>query len=80
MTDASEQIVALIKSGQKIAAIKLLREEDGLSLVDAKAQVEAATEALKSAGELPADFGARRGCGAALLLLGVLSLLLVAIL
>lgn len=40
MTDPSQQIADLIAAGQKIEAIKLLREQTGLGLAEAKAAVE----------------------------------------
>lgn len=38
--DTSEEVDSLIRSGQKIGAIKLLRRESGLGLREAKEQVE----------------------------------------
>ena len=51
-----------------------------MSLTEAKAQVEEAIDALQAAGELPDGFGEKKGCGSALLLVGLAPLLAVMLL
>lgn len=43
MVEVDEQLAQLISNGEKIAAIKLLREHTGMGLAEAKAAVEHAT-------------------------------------
>ncbi len=60
--EVSNEVEALASQGQKIAAIKLLREQTGMGLKEAKAAVERATGSGKS------------GCMVVLLLLAVIGL------
>jgi ribosomal protein L7/L12 len=59
------EVEALARAGQKIPAIKLLREQTGMGLKEAKDQVDV----------LAGDAGNRSGCLSAVVLLGVVSLL-----
>ena len=73
-----EEIIALIKSGKKISAIKILREADGLSLYDAKTKVEDLQKMLIDAGELDAS-AAKSGCLALLLSLSFFACVVLAV-
>ncbi len=52
----SEEVLALIGSGRKIEAIKLIREETGLGLREAKRLVDHLASATGAEGELPPPF------------------------
>lgn len=59
--EQKEQINAYIFSGQKIQAIKVLREATGLGLAEAKQAVEATEVALRQSA--PEKFSAPQGKG-----------------
>jgi len=67
-----EEVLLLIKSGQKIAAIKRLREIEGSDLRAAKDRVEQLTRQLRDSGELTEPQS--RGVGYGVLFLAVLLL------
>lgn len=71
--DNADEMTQAIFAGQKIQAIKLCREATGLGLKDAKEYVEALQSRLRA--ESPEKFtsaAARAGCGAVVLLGGLL--------
>lgn len=68
-----EEIKKLLRKGQKIQAIKLLREESGCGLKEAKDQVDAIQAKMIADGE---ELPTTKGCaGAAVLLIVGLGLL-----
>ena len=79
MSDQSpeEQLKTLIKSGQKIQAIKFLRGQDGCGLVQAKERVEQIERLMVEAGELDAKKASTNGgCTGLCLLVGLTGFIL----
>ena len=75
---AEEQLKTLIKSGQKIQAIKFLREHDGCGLKESKERVEAIERLMVEAGEIDASKTVTKGgCTGLLMLIGLASLLFI---
>ena len=64
-----EEVLLLIRSGQKIAAIKRLREIDGSDLKAAKERVEQLTQQLRDSGELTESQSRGAGYGVLLAIL-----------
>ena len=59
-----EQVISLIKSDQRVAALKMLRDLDEVSLAEAKRRLNVIERDLVTAGELPADYNPGGGDGA----------------
>lgn len=73
LDDVPEELQDLIYAGQKIAAIKLVREKKGCDLKEAKDRVDAVQARLRE--QFPEDFAAgagKAGCSTALVLVAAL--------
>lgn len=55
MDDLDQRLLDLLNDGQKLAAVKLLREETGSSLIKAKEYVEELERTQRSEGRMDAD-------------------------
>jgi hypothetical protein len=64
--NSSEDILTALKAGRKIEAIKLMREQRGLALKEAKEEVEKLEARMREQGELPAKTNS--GCGSSAML------------
>ena len=73
LDDMPQEVQDLVYQGQKIQAIKLVREKMGLGLKEAKERVDDVTARLSD--QFPEGFTAREnsGCGTALLSVAVLA-------
>ena len=77
LDDVPQEVQDLVYQGQKIQAIKLVREKTGMGLKEAKEQVEEVAERLSD--QFPDAFAARgnSGCGTTLLSVAALALAMV---
>ncbi len=77
LDDVPQELQDLIYAGQKIAAIKLVREKKGCDLKEAKDRVDAVQARLRE--QFPEDFAAgtgKSGCASVLLVIPVLAVVL----
>lgn len=63
-----DEVKRLVQSGRKIEAIKLVREESGLGLKEAKERVDAVETQMIANGEMPPK---AKGCVGVILLLSL---------
>jgi hypothetical protein len=67
MSQQNDAIIQQLQIGRKIEAIKLMREQRGLGLKEAKEEVDKLEAQLRREGKLPEKTGS--GCALSLLLL-----------
>ena len=81
MNEEKKQIVIdQLLQGRKIEAIKTLREEEGIGLKEAKEVIDELQKTMADNPEMKEKMKSAKGCGAALLLMGILSLFSISLL
>ena len=74
----SEDVIAAVDNGRKIEAIKLLREETGLGLADAKHAIDALARERRNDPEIAANMTEEGGAGGMIKMIVVIAIILAA--
>ncbi len=72
----SEEVLAAVDAGRKIEAIKLLREETGLGLADAKHAIDSLSGERRSNPEIAAGMTEEGGAGGMVKMIVVIAIIL----
>ena len=72
----SEDVIAAVDNGRKIEAIKLLREETGLGLADAKHAIDALARERRNDSAIGANMTEEGGAGGMIKMIVVIAIML----
>ena len=72
----SDEVLAAVDAGRKIQAIKILREESGLGLADAKHVVDSLVRERRAESNIPAGMVEEGGAGSAIQMIVVIAIIL----
>jgi len=72
----SEEVLAAVEAGRKIEAIKILREETGLGLADAKHVVDSLVRERRADPAIPAGMVEEGGAGSVIKMVVVIAIIL----
>jgi len=72
----SDEVLAAVDAGRKIEAIKILREETGLGLADAKHVVDSLVRERRAQSDIPAGMVEEGGAGSMLKMIVVIVVIL----
>ena len=72
----SDEVLAAVDAGRKIAAIKILREETGLGLADAKQVIDTLTSERRSEPAMPAGMTEEGGAGSVIKMIVAIAVIL----
>ena len=72
----SDEVLAAVDAGRKIVAIKILREETGLGLADAKHVIDTLTRERRSEPATPAGMTEEGGAGSVIKMIVAIAVIL----